>query len=82
MIHIPSLSSASDIYFSDGTQLVSLFTNKALTVIFFKYANFVNIFFPEFIVKLLEHTEIKNHPISRVDIKQLSYEPIYSLRPV
>ena len=56
--------------------------NEALTSIFTKYSDFVNIFFSELVSKLSEQNGINDHAIKLVDDQQLSYRPIYSLKPV
>ena len=49
------------------------------TRIFTKYSNFSNVFFSDFVAKLLEHTRINNHLINLLDNKQPLYITIYSL---
>lgn len=46
--------------------------------ILFKYANFANIFFLNFIVEYFKHIEINNYLIDLVNSQQLFFEPIYN----
>lgn len=47
-----------------------------------EYANFADVFSLNLVVKLPEHTEIKDYTIELIDSKKQSYRPIYSLKPV
>ena len=47
-----------------------------------KYSNFSNVFSVENIAKLLKHTKINDHTIKLEEGKQLSFDLIYSLKPV
>lgn len=49
-------------------------------IIFTKYLNHTNVFFPNSIVKLFKHTNINKNLINLIDDKQLPYSLIYSLR--
>lgn len=48
----------------------------------FKYADFANIFLPDFAMGLSENNGINEYAIKLIDNKQLSYKPIYALNPV
>ena len=61
-------------------QIVYLKVNKAPTKVFSKYANFVDVFLPKLVAKLLKYIKIKNHAIKLIDDEQSLYGPIYSLR--
>lgn len=67
MVHVASISLDQDIYFFCKAQLVLLFTVKIFIVIFSKYIDFIDIFFPELIVKLLKYTKMKIQPIDLID---------------
>lgn len=90
VVHIASLDSAS---FLSSTplnavhpfyrpQIAGLIAEKALIKVPNKYINFANVFSPELASKLSNYTKINDHSIELVDGQQLSYKPIYSLRPV
>lgn len=70
------------IYPSQIAQIKLLKANKALTTIFTKYFDYTNIFLSEFIIELLEYTNINNHVIKLENNKQPSYSLIYSPKPV
>ena len=48
-------------------QIVDLKADEVFTKIFYKYANFVNIFSIKLVVKLLKYIKINNHAIELVD---------------
>ena len=75
-------SNLLDIYLSRKSQIVGLIAKKAFTKVSVEYTNFVNIFFPDLMSELLEHTRINDYAIKLVDGQQPSYRPIYSLRLV
>lgn len=50
--------------------------------IFSKYADYTNVFSPDFAVELPEHTSINDHFIDLINDKQLPYSSIYNLRLV
>lgn len=64
------------IYLFCKTQIVFLIN----TVIFAKYFNFLNIFFSNFAIILLEYVKINDHPINLLDHKELFHSPIFSLK--
>ena len=53
--------------------------DKALTKVFNKYTNFVNIFLPKLVIKFSKYISINNHAIKLVNNKQPLYGSIYSL---
>lgn len=63
LVHIAIFSSDPDINLFYKAQLASLFAVNTLTVIFFQYANFANIFSSKSTVKLSEYTEMNNYRI-------------------
>ena len=64
------------IYLFCKTQIVFLIN----TVIFAKYFNFLNIFFSNSAIILLEYVKINDHPINLLDHKELLHSPIFSLK--
>ncbi len=78
VVHITALSSDS----SDKghplkkAQIACLKMDKALTEIFCKYVDFINIFSLKWAAKPLEYTSINNHTIELVDDGQLPYNSI------
>lgn len=48
-------------------QIAYLITKKTIKKVFFKYANFADIFSSHLVYKLPEHTEINNHAIKLVN---------------
>ena len=91
IVHIASLDSYSSLNFillnADidplcRLQIVSLITKKASIKIPDKYINFADIFFPNLVFELPEHTKINDHAIDLVNGQQPFYGPIYSLRLV
>lgn len=79
IVHITSFASFN-IYLSCKTQITSLKTNEIYTTVLSKYADFPGVFFLDLATKLSEYTEINNYAINRIDSKQQTYRPIYSLR--
>lgn len=73
-------SSDPNVYPSRWAQIAFLKADETLIAILSKYTNFIDIFFPNLIVELLEHTKINNYAIELIDSKQPSYRTIYSLR--
>ena len=63
-------------------QVSSLIAEEAPTKVPAKYSDFTDVFSPDLVSKLLEHTGINDHAIELVDGQQPLYGPIYSLRPV
>ena len=63
-------------------KIASLIAKEASTEIFIEYANFTDIFLPDFAAKLSKYIEINNHAIKLVVGQQLFYGPIYSLEPI
>lgn len=59
-----------------------MIAKKAFTKVSAKYADFGNIFFLDFVFKLLEHIRIKEYAIKLINNKQPIYRPIYSLEPI
>lgn len=57
-------------------------SDKDLISIFFKYADFVDMFTKDLAAKLLRYIKINNHAIDMIKNQQPLYEPIYSHKPV
>ena len=62
--------------------MTHLKTDKALTKVFSKYANFTDVFSPKLAVKFSKYIKINNYAIELVNDWQIPYSPIYSLSPV
>ena len=75
-----ALSVDSNLYTSQRAQIFSL--NIEEVTISSEYANYTDVISPDSAVELLKHTGINNYLIGLIDDKQLSYSPIYSLKPV
>ena len=71
-----------DVDSSRGPQIFSLIAKGAPTKVPAKYLDFADIFSPDLVSELPEHTGINNHAIELVDGQQPPYGPIYSLAPV
>ena len=56
--------------------------NKTFVIVFIEYFDYINVFLPKLAVNFLEHTDINNYAIELKKDKQLSYSPIYSLKPI
>ena len=63
-------------------QVSGLIAEKAPTKVPAKYSDFADVFSPDLISKLPEHTGINDHVIELVDGQQPPYKPIYSLGSV
>lgn len=74
--------SNDDVYPSYKAQIASLKANETFTTVLPKYSNFTNIFSSELVAELPKHMKINNYAIGLINVKQLPYEPIYSLGPV
>ena len=75
-------SSLFDIHPSHKPQASGLIAKEALTKVSTKYSDFVDVFSPDLVSKLPEHTGINGHAIELVDDQQPPCGPIYSLVPV
>ena len=75
-------SQESNIHPSRRAQIAALVGNEAPTSISTEYFDFVDVFSPKLISKLLENTGINDYAIELVDDWQSPYGPIYSLGPV
>ena len=81
VVHMVALSIVdSNIHPSWHTQITLLEIKKV--IIPSKYANYTNIFSPDFVAELLKYTGINNHLTNLIDNKQPLYGLIYSLEPV
>lgn len=84
LVYITSFASSnvysSNIYLSCKARIALLKANKALIIIFPKYTDFANVFFPNLVAKLLEYNEIYDYTIKLIKDKQLTYNLIYSLK--
>ena len=67
---------------SKKAQIEHLKVNKALTNVFNKYADFVDIFSAKLAVEFFKHMRIKDYAIKWMDNQQLLYGLIYSLGPI
>lgn len=67
IVYITDPSLNSEINLFHRAQFVFLLIDNTLIVIFLKYADFITVFFPEFVAELSEYTEINNHLINLVD---------------
>ena len=63
-------------------QIEALLLNKAFIKILAEYSNYSNIFLEKNIAKLLKNSRINEYPIKLEKDKQLSFRPIYSLKPI
>ena len=70
------------IHLSHRPQISDLIIKEACTKSPNKYVNFVDVFSPNLASKLPAHTAINDYVIKLVDSQQLSYGPIYNLKPV
>ena len=87
VVHVASLSSAPlvaslDVYPSRRPQISGLIAKEAPTKVPAKYSDFADVFSPDLVIELPEHTEINTHAIDLEEGKQPLYGPIYSLGPV
>ena len=82
VVHIAAISikTVSNVHLSQQAQITSLEVKEI--IIFFENADYTNIFWPNSATELPNYTNINDHPINRIDNKQLPYGLIYSLRPV
>lgn len=65
MVSIPNFD--LDIYYYRKVQFIFLLANKVAINILFKYINFMNVFFLEYVTNLIKYTLINNHTIDLVD---------------
>lgn len=63
-------------------QTANLLQDKALTKVPAKYSDYINIFFFDLVIKLLENIKMNEQAIKLIDNKQPFYELIYTLSPV
>ena len=88
VVHVVSLSSTPfvaylDVYPFRRPQISGLIAKEALTKVPAKYSDFADVFSPDLVSKLSEHSKINNHAIKLVDgYQQPPYGPIYSLKPL
>lgn len=83
VIHIAALLTlAMQVHTFDQVQIRLLLANKAPIKVLPKYLNYVDIFLFDLVMKLYENTDINEHAIKLVEITQLPYKLIYSLRLV
>lgn len=67
MIYIVVFSLVSEIHSFYIAHLVFFLADNAPTLVFFKYINFIDIFSPEFILKLSKYTRINYRPMNLID---------------
>ena len=77
-----SISLDANIYPSHRPQIAGSIVNKALTKVFDRYVNFIDVLFPDLVFKLPKHTGINNHATKLVDSQQPLCGLIYSLELV
>ena len=77
-----SIKSDNEVHPLKRAQIAYLKTDKTLFEMFSKYTDFVDIFSPKMVAKLLEYMKINNHTIELINNQQPLYSPIYSLGPV
>ena len=83
VVHVAFLGSTPlNVYPSWRPQISGLIAKEVSTKVFDKYANFMNMFFPDLASKFFEHSGINNHAIKLVNSQQPPYKLIYSLGPV
>ena len=63
-------------------QISVLIAKKAPIKVSSKYLDLIDVFSPDLMSELPEHTKINDYAIELVDSQQLPYGPIYSLRSV
>lgn len=68
------------VYFKEEAIIANLEIKNVPVLI--EYSNFIDIFFSNFIVELLEYYGINDYPIDLQKDKRLFYRPIYSLKLV
>ena len=79
VMYIVTLSINSNVYTSWQAQIFLIDIEEF--IISSKYADYTDIFSLNSAAKLLKYTNINNHPINLIDVKQPSYSLIYSLEP-
>lgn len=70
VVYISSFSSTLldiNVYLSHRPQIAGLIAGKAISKVFIKYTNFVDVLFPNLASELFEHTKINNHAIELVN---------------
>lgn len=77
MIYVFALP-ITPIYLCRRAQIKALIVKKALIKIPAEYMDHVNVFLPDLVIKLSEHTRINDHTINLVKEKQLFYGLIFS----
>ena len=86
VVHIASLSSTPlaslNVHPFQEPQISGLIAEEAPTKVLAKYLDFADVFSPDLVIKLPEHTEINTHAIDLEKDKQTPYRRIYSLGPV
>ena len=90
VVHVASLSAASlsstpldaDVHPSCKPQISGWIAKEAPTKVSAEYLDIADVFSPDLVSKLPEHTRINNHAIELVEGQQAPYRPIYSLGPV
>ena len=86
VVHVASLSSTSlvslNIHPSRKPQISSLIAEEAPTKVPAEYSDFADVFSPDLVSGLPEHTRINDHAIKLVKGQQPPYGPIYSLGPL
>lgn len=70
------------IYQSRKNKIRALITKKAPSSVSEKYSDYVDIFSPDWIMKLSKHTKINHHIFNFVEEKHLFYDLIYSFSSI
>ena len=73
------INSDDEMYLLRNTQMTYLKANEAFIKISSKYADFVDVFLPKLVVKLLKYTRINDYTIKLVDNWRFFYDSIDSL---
>ena len=80
VVHISSLGSRITIYPAKKAQIALLLAKKV--TVSAKYLDFINVLLEKSLNVFSEQTGVNKHAIKLEEGKQLSYGPIYSLKPV
>lgn len=82
VVHMAAISvkATLNIYLSQQAQ-IALLKVKEITILS-KYADYINIFLPDSVAELPEHTDMHNNPINLINNKQPPHGLIYSLGPI
>lgn len=82
IIYTVLIISSNSVYTFYRTQITVLKADETFIAIYFKCTDFVDIFSPVLIMKLIEYTRINNYVIELINSKQTFYELIHNLELV